>query len=299
MHVRGVTSNPTIFAQRAGQGRRLRRAGGRPGRARGERGRGGQGDHHLRHPLGLRRAAAGLRRDRRRRRPGVDRGRSAAGGRHREDRSPRRGRCGGWWTGPTCSSRSRPPRRACPRSPSAWREGISVNVTLIFSLQRYGAGHRRVHGRPGAGRGRATCPGSARWPRSSSAGWTPRSTAGWTSSARRRRAALRGKAAVANARLAYELFEQRLASDRWPALRGQRGPAAAAAVGIDQHQGPGLPGHDVRDRPGRAGHREHHAGGHAARHGRPRRAARRHRSTAATSRPVSCSSSAGGAGHQL
>jgi len=31
-------------------------------------------------------------------------------------------------------------------------------------------------------------------------------------------AALRGKAAVANARLAYELFEQRIATDRWRAL---------------------------------------------------------------------------------
>ena len=35
-------------------------------------------------------------------------------------------------------------------------EGISVNVTLIFSLQRYDAGDRRVHGRPGGGRRRAT-----------------------------------------------------------------------------------------------------------------------------------------------
>jgi transaldolase len=36
-------------------------------------------------------------------------------------------------------------------------------------------------------------------------------------------AALRGKAAIANARLAYELFEQRFAADnaRWAALRGQ------------------------------------------------------------------------------
>ena len=33
--------------------------------------------------------------------------------------------------------------------------------------------------------------------------------------------ALRGKAAVANARLAYELFEQRVATDRWQALAGQ------------------------------------------------------------------------------
>src|SRR4029453_1002062 len=31
------------------------------------------------------------------------------------------------------------PSRAPRRSPRAWREGISINVTLIFSLSRYGA----------------------------------------------------------------------------------------------------------------------------------------------------------------
>jgi transaldolase len=34
-------------------------------------------------------------------------------------------------------------------------------------------------------------------------------------------AALRGKAALANARLAYELFEQRIATDRWAALKAE------------------------------------------------------------------------------
>ena len=53
--------------------------------------------------------------------------------------SPRPRRCGGWSTGPTCSSRSRRPRRACRRSPQTLAEGISVNVTLIFSLDRYDA----------------------------------------------------------------------------------------------------------------------------------------------------------------
>ena len=42
------------------------------------------------------------------------------GARDREDRSPRPRRCGGWWTGRTCSSRSRRPRRACRRSPPRW-----------------------------------------------------------------------------------------------------------------------------------------------------------------------------------
>ncbi len=38
-------------------------------------------------------------------------------------RSPRRGRCGGWSTGPTCSSRSRPRGRDCRRSPRASPRG--------------------------------------------------------------------------------------------------------------------------------------------------------------------------------
>jgi transaldolase len=69
----------------------------------------------------------------------------------------------------------------------ALSEGISINVTLIFSLQRYGRSSTRTWrawsrpGTPGA-----TCPRSARWRRSSSAGWTPRSTAGSTRSARKR-----------------------------------------------------------------------------------------------------------------
>ena len=50
-------------------------------------------------------------------------------------------------------------------------------------------GHRRVHGRAGAGPGRraGTSPRSPRWRPSSSAGWTPRSTAGSTRSAPPRR----------------------------------------------------------------------------------------------------------------
>ena len=40
-----------------------------------------------------------------------------------------------------------------PAITQAISEGISVNVTLIFSLAAVRRGHRRVHGRPGAGRG--------------------------------------------------------------------------------------------------------------------------------------------------
>ncbi len=48
-----------------------------------------------------------------------------------------------------------------------------------------------------------------------------------------------------------------------PALadpRGRRRARAAAAVGLDRREGPGLPRHDVRHRAGRPRHRQHHAG---------------------------------------
>ncbi len=61
------------------------------------------------------------------------------------------------------------------------------------------------------------------------------------------------------------------ASDRWTAL--ERAGAHVqrplwASTGV---KNPELPGHDVRDGPGRGRHREHHAGGHAGGRRRPRR----------------------------
>jgi hypothetical protein len=80
----------------------LRRAGQGPGRARGDRGRGGPDDHHPRRARRGRRAAPGLRGHRRRGRPGLDRGRPAPGAQDRPD--DRRGQAAvrGWWTGTTC-----------------------------------------------------------------------------------------------------------------------------------------------------------------------------------------------------
>ena len=46
--------------------------------------------------------------------------------------------------------------------------------------------------------------------------------------------ALRGKAAVANARLAYEAYEEVFASDRWQALAADGRQHAAPAVGLDR-----------------------------------------------------------------
>jgi transaldolase len=98
-------------------------------------------------------------------------------------------------------------------------EGISVNVTLIFSLERYGevidAFMTGLEQAAAAGHDLSGIASVASFfvsrvdtevdARLDKLG-TPEAQA------------LRGQAAIANARLAYELFEQRSATDRWAAL---------------------------------------------------------------------------------
>src|SRR5271169_6607163 len=101
-------------------------------------------------------------------------------------------------------------------------EGISVNVTLIFGLERYG----QVIDAYMAGLEQAAAAGHDLSKIRSVASFfvsrvdtevdgrldklgTPEA------------AALRGKAAIANARLAYELFEQKSAEERWLSLAGK------------------------------------------------------------------------------
>jgi transaldolase len=102
-------------------------------------------------------------------------------------------------------------------------EGISVNVTLIFSLQRYGevidafmAGLEQAAGRD---LGPIESVASFFVSRVDTEVDKRLDKLG-TSEAK----TLRGKAAIANARLAYELYEQKFASPRWEALsaRGAR-----------------------------------------------------------------------------
>jgi transaldolase len=101
-------------------------------------------------------------------------------------------------------------------------EGISINVTLIFSLKRYGevidafmtgleraaeAGHdlSEIHSVASFFVSRVDTEVDNRLDKLG------------TPEARE----LRGKAAVANARLAYQLYEERFGSPRWAALRAQ------------------------------------------------------------------------------
>jgi transaldolase len=101
-------------------------------------------------------------------------------------------------------------------------QGISVNVTLIFSLERYG----EVIDAYMAGLEQADANGHDISTIASVASFfvsrvdtevDKRLNAIGTPEA----AALKGKAAVANARLAYELYEQKLDTPRWAALKAK------------------------------------------------------------------------------
>jgi transaldolase len=81
---------------------------------------------------------------------------------------------------------------------------------------------------------------------------------------------LRGKAALAQARLAYQLFRDRFSGPRWQALAARGRPAAAAAVGVDLDQESRLPRHPLRRRPDRSRHHHHPARGHHRRLRGPR-----------------------------
>ena len=106
-----------------------------------------------------------------------------------------------------------------PAITQAISEGISVNVTLIFSLERHGA----VIDAYMAGLELAAAAGhDISKIRSVASFFVSRVDTEvdgrldklGTPEAKK----LRGKAAIANARLAYELFEQKCATDRWQAL---------------------------------------------------------------------------------
>ena len=175
-------------------------------------------------------------------------------------RSTRPSSCGTSSAGRTSSSRSRPPRRACRRSPRRWPPGISVNVTLIFSLERYKAvtdafltgleqavdnGHdvtklasvasffvSRVDTRDRQATGRH------RHRRGEGPEGQGRD--------RQRPARLRG--------VRGDLRLRPLARDR-----DRRRQAAAPAVGVHRRQGPGVQAHPVRRRAGHPRRREHDA----------------------------------------
>jgi transaldolase len=95
--------------------------------------------------------------------------------------------------------------------------GISVNVTLIFSLERYGQVIDAFF--EGLEKARATGHDLSKIQSVASFFVSRVDTEIDKRLEKAGKNDLRGKAAVANARLAYELFEQKSATDRWKALK--------------------------------------------------------------------------------
>ena len=175
-------------------------------------------------------------------------------------------------TGPTSTSRSRPPRRGCPAITAAISEGINVNVTLIFSVERY----REVMDAYLSGLEAARDAGLdltpdllggvvLRLPRRHRGRQAPRGD-------RHRRGAGAARQGGGRQRAA-RLRGVRGGPRERPleAARGRRRQPAAAAVGVDGREEPRLPRHPLRHRPRRRRHREHDAREDARRLRRPRR----------------------------
>ncbi len=111
-------------------------------------------------------------------------------------------------------------------------EGISINITLIFSLQRYeqvtGAFFDGIERAGQAGRDLASIGSVASF-------FVSRVDTEIDSRLDKigtgRAAALRGRAAVANARLAYQHYERAFSSPRWAPRRRQPGPGRSGRCG--------------------------------------------------------------------
>jgi transaldolase len=113
-------------------------------------------------------------------------------------------------------------------------DGISVNVTLIFSLDRYravldafltGLEQRKAAGGSLAGIESVASFFISRVDVEVDQQLAQRATQDTSGPLSAELNGLRGQAALANARLAYEIYEQMLASDRWKALAADGGRA--------------------------------------------------------------------------
>ena len=126
-----------------------------------------------------------------------------------------------------------PPSRACRPSPQVLAEGISVNVTLIFSLDRYRAVMNAfLAGLEQAQRATATtCPRSTRSRRSSSPASTPRSTSGSTPSAPTRPRRSRARPAWPTPAWPTRPTRRSSPPPRWQALEAEAAPSRSARCG--------------------------------------------------------------------
>ena len=162
--------------------------------------------------------------------------------------------------------------------------GRSINVTLIFSLDRYAAvAEAYVKGlerlvESGGDPSRVASVASFFVSRVDTEADKRLDEAGAPE--------LKGRLAIANAKLAYERYEELFAGAALGGARREGRDAAALPLGLHLDQEPRLPGHALRRRADRPGHGEHDAGGddrglpgprHGRRHARRRSWTRRGR----------------------
>ena len=144
-------------------------------------------------------------------------------------------------------------------------------------------GRRRLHSRSrAAGRGgRRPVDRSAPSPATSSRAWTPRPTSRLDEAGHPE---LKGKLAVANAKLAYQNYKEKFSGPRWEALAEKGATAAVVPLGLDVDEEPGLPRRALRRGADRPGDGEHDA---ATRRSKPSRitAPSRSRSRTASTSP--------------
>src|ERR1700761_5460788 len=118
-------------------------------------------------------------------------------------------------------------RAGLPAITETLAEGISVNVTLIFSVERYrqvlDAFIEGLEGRLAAGGSLENLESVASFFVSRIDVEVDRQLDGMTRDGNAQAGRLRGKAAIANAQLAYEVYEEAVSSPRWQALQAKGG----------------------------------------------------------------------------
>ena len=153
-------------------------------------------------------------------------------------------------------------------------EGINVNVTLLFAIQAYEAAAQAyiagLQRRAAAGGDISRVASVASFFVSRVDTSVDRQLEALIAGGRSDLKPLLGKAAIANAKLAYARFKEVLRRPSLQRAQGQRGAGAAAAVGQHRHQKPAVQRCALRRRADRARHSQHRAAGDACRFHRSR-----------------------------
>ena len=101
--------------------------------------------------------------------------------------------------------------------------------------------------------------------------------------------ALRGRAAIAQAKLAYQLFRHRSPGPRWEALAARGAHLQRPLWASTSTKNPAYPDTLLRRQPDRPGHGQHHGRGHHRRLRGPRHGRPHHRHGRRGGEPTSCS----------